>query len=269
MTGTQEPKSPTIEARALRVDLAGRRVLDDVSVALTPGSLTALVGPNGAGKSTLLRALADLVPLAGGDVRLGGVGTEADGARRSRLIAFLPQDRTVHWDLTVAHVVALGRLAQETSPRAATAADRAAVDAAMRRMDIAHLAGRPIQGVSGGERARVLIARALAQETAILLADEPVAGLDPAHQLALFELLRELAREGRTVLVALHDLSLALRFADRLVALHEGRVAADGSPRAALSPEVVARIFGIQSRVADIDGVPVLVPLGPAPPAVR
>ncbi len=259
---TSSKSLPLIEARSLRVRLGARVVLDDVDLDLHAGSLCALVGPNGAGKSTLLRALAGLVPLDGGTVQLDDVDTTGT----ARQIAYLPQDRTVHWDLSVARIVALGRLAHTGRPVMSPQADEQAIDAAMQRMDIRHLAARSIREVSGGERARVLIARALAQETPVLLADEPVAGLDPAHQLSLFEHLRALAAEGRAVLVALHDLSLALRFADRIVLLHEGRVAGDGPPAETLSRERVARVFGIESRVTTIAGIPVLVPLGPHRP---
>lgn len=251
-----------IEARYLRVRLGARVVLDDVSLNLHAGCLCALVGPNGAGKSTLLRALAGLVPLDAGAVRLDG----ANAAGVARHIAYLPQDRTVHWDLSVASVVALGRLAHDGNLAEGPSSGGQAIDAAMQRLDIQHLATRSIREVSGGERARVLMARALVQEAPVLLADEPVAGLDPAHQLSLFEHLRRLARDGRAVLVALHDLSLALRFADRVVLLHEGRIAGDGPPIETLSRERIAKVFGIESRIATIDGIPVLVPLSPTHP---
>ena len=244
--------TPAIDARHLTVRLGDRRVLDDVGVSIPSGCLCALVGPNGAGKSTLLRTLAGLIEIAGGEV-----------GHNLSSIAYLPQDRVVHWNLDVARTVALGRL--QHGPRRLTSTDIVAIDREMARMDIAHLAGRPIREISGGERARVLIARALVQERPVLLADEPVAGLDPAHQLALFETLRALAREGRTVLVALHDLSLAARYADRVVVLHRGRVAADGDPTTALSPKTMGHVFGIEMLRAEIDGVPVVVPIGPAP----
>ena len=244
--------NPTIDARHLTVRLGGRVALDDVGVVIPSGCLCALVGPNGAGKSTLLRTLAGLLAPDSGQI-----------GHDLASVAYLPQDRTVHWNLDVARTVALGRL--QHGPRRLTSADIAAIDREMARMDVAHLAGRPLREVSGGERARVLIARALVQERPVLLADEPVAGLDPAHQLALFETLRAVAREGRTVLVALHDLSLAARYADRVIVLHKGRVAADAEPEQALSTETMGRVFGIEMRRAEIGGVPVVVPIGPLP----
>ena len=255
-----------LEARALTVRLGRRIVLDGIDLALGAGSLCALAGPNGAGKSTLLRALAGTVPLVSGGGRHAGMPAPLAHRAVARHIAYLPQDRTVHWDLSVARVVALGRMPHVAGNSGLSATDHAAIDRAMVRMDIGHLAHRPIREVSGGERARVLIARALAQETPVLLADEPVAGLDPAHQLALFAHLRALASDGRAVVVALHDLSLAVRFADRVILMHQGRIAADGPPVMALSRDNIARVFGIDSRLADVWGVPVVVPLGPCRP---
>ena len=255
------PRSRTLlEARGISVELGRRRVLDDVSFALEAGSLCALVGPNGAGKSTLLRALAGVVALTSGTIS-PAAPTEPH-ARGP--VAYLPQDRIVHWDLSVERVVALGRPGLGT-------ADTAAVAAALARMDVAHLAARPIREISGGERARVLIARALAQDTPVLLADEPVAGLDPAHQLALFAVLGGLARDGRAVLVALHDLSLAARYADRVIVLDGGRIAADGPPSQALSAATIASVFGMSSRLTTVEGIPVVVALAPIvkPPPPR
>lgn len=252
-----------LSARGIRVRLGSRPVLAGVDVELRAGQLTALVGPNGAGKSTLLRALAGVVPLEDGEIQMATGGASRPSAPAADQIAYLPQDRTVHWDLSVARVVGLGRLGRPGRMSTHASEEARAIEAAMDRMDVAHLSTRSIREISGGERARVLVARALAQDTPILLADEPVAGLDPAHQLALFEHLRALVQEGKSIVVSLHELSYALRFADRVVLLHRGHVVADGPPSEALSRPLLAEVFGIDTGIADVDGVPTLVPLAP------
>ena len=167
-------------------------------------------------------------PVAGTVRADGRPLSEWDRQPFARTLAYLPQDRIVHWALTARAVVALGRLPHQPPGAGESAADARAIEAALAAMDVTHLAPRPVLEMSGGERARVLVARALAQEPAALLADEPAAGLDPAHQLALFRHFARLAAEGRTVVVALHDLSLAARFCHRIVLMHEGRVVAAG-----------------------------------------
>jgi iron complex transport system ATP-binding protein len=177
----------------------------------------------------------------------------------------ISQERIVHWALTARAVVALGRLPHRPLGAGEGAADLAAIDAALAAMDVAHLAERPVPELSGGERARVLIARALAQEPRALLADEPAAGLDPAHQLTLFRHLAALAAAGRTVIVALHDLSLAARFCHSVALVHRGRTIAAGAPKHVLSPEHLAAAYGIRARYQAIEGVPVVVPLDVLP----
>ncbi|MBP7241089.1 ABC transporter ATP-binding protein [Amaricoccus sp.] len=240
----------------------GRRpVLAGVDLAVAPGEVVALLGANGAGKSTLLRAAAGIAP-ASGVIRLGGAALGALDARaRALRVAYLPQEREIAWALDVAALVGLGRLPHRATPEA----DRAAVAEAIAAMDLAGFEARPATELSGGERARALIARALAQEAPLLLADEPAAGLDPAHQIALMARLRLLARTGRGVLVALHDLSLAARWCDRAALLHGGRIVADGPPEAVLTAARLAEVYGIVAHLdRDADG-PILVPVGPAP----
>jgi iron complex transport system ATP-binding protein len=174
-------------------------------------------------------------------------------------LAYLPQERITHWALSARAVVALGRLPHQASGAGESPADRRAIDAALAAMDIGHLRERPVSAMSGGERARVLVARALAQEPAALLADEPVAGLDPAHQLALFQHLTALAGAGRTVVVALHDLSLAARFCHRLVLLQSGRGVAAGAAEEVLRSEHLAAVYGIAARFTRIEGLPVVL----------
>jgi iron complex transport system ATP-binding protein len=255
-----------VEVQGLVVRLKGREVLRGLDLVAEPGELTAVIGPNGAGKTTLIRAIAGLIPPAAGAVLLDGRPLGAlDPGQLARRLAYLPQDRIVHWALTARAVVALGRLPWRPLGAGESPADRAAIDAALTAMDAAHLAHRPAPELSGGERARVLIARALAQEPGVLLADEPAAGLDPAHQLILFRHLAQLASAGRTVIVALHDLSLAARFCHSAALLHAGRTLAAGAPQDVLSPEHLAAAYGIEARYRSFDGVPVVLPIDVLP----
>jgi iron complex transport system ATP-binding protein len=255
-----------IEARGLHVSLRGREVLCGLDLAAEPGHLTAVIGRNGAGKTTLLKTLAGLlVPRAGMALIDGRPLGGWERGSLARALAYLPQERLVHWALTARAVVALGRLPYQPLGAGESAADRDAIDAALAAMDAAHLAHRPVPELSGGERARVLIARALAQEPRVLLADEPAAGLDPAHQLTLFRHLAGLAEIGRTVVVAVHDLSLAARFCHSIALVHEGRTLAAGKPQDVLLPQHLAAAYGIRARLHAIEGVPVVVPIDVLP----
>ncbi|KQW83843.1 ABC transporter ATP-binding protein [Brevundimonas sp. Root1279] len=226
--------------------LGGRPVLDGVDLAAAPGELVALVGPNGAGKSSAVRALAGLLPLTGGQARLGGEDVaRMPVRRRAELAAYLPQERRIAWNLPAIEVAALG------APFLASGEALARARATLDEVEAGHLADRGVAEMSGGERARVLLARALAAEAAALLVDEPIAGLDPEAQLMVLERLKARAGRGQAVLVSLHDLALAARYADRAVVLHEGRVAADGPPVEALSPDVLRRVFGLTARWVD------------------
>lgn len=242
------PSAPAqlVELRDVAVVLGGRRVLDGVSLAIAPGECVGLVGPNGAGKSTLMRAALGLVPAVGWS-SLADLGPGA----RARRAAWLPQGREIAWPLAVEAVVALGRTPYRRWGAPMSAADRAAVTRAMERMELEELADRPVSELSGGELARVLIARVLAQETPLVLADEPTAALDPAHQIAAMEVFAGLAAEGRAALVSLHDLGLAARWCTRLVMLDRGRVVADGPPRAVLTPERLASVYRVVAHVAE------------------
>jgi len=255
-----------IEAQGLQVSLRAREVLRGLDFVAHAGQLTAVIGPNGAGKTTLLKALVGLIAPAAGSATLDGRAV-ADWQPRelARALAYLPQERIVHWALGVRFVVGLGRLPHRPLGAGESAADRTAVDAALAAMDVTHLAHRPVLELSGGERARVLVARALAQEPRALLADEPAAGLDPAHQLSLFRHLAALAASGRTVIVALHDLSLAARFCHSVVLVHQGRAVAAGRPQEVLSAEHLAAVYGITARYHTFDGVPVVLPLDVLP----
>jgi iron complex transport system ATP-binding protein len=223
--------------------LGGRTVLDGVNLAVSARELVAVVGPNGAGKSSAIRALAGLLPLIGGQARLGGADVMGLSARgRAERAAYLPQERRIAWNLPAVEVAALG------APFLAAADALEQARASLDEVEARHLAYRGVAEMSGGERARVLLARALTTGAQALLADEPTAGLDPEAQLMVLERLKARATAGQAVLVSLHDLALAARFADRVVVLDKGRVAADAAPMAALTPAVMARVFGLAAR---------------------
>ena len=223
--------------------LGGRTVLEDVSLAAGVGELVALVGPNGAGKSSVIRALAGLLSLSGGRALLGGEDVaHLAPRRRAELAAYLPQERRIAWNLPAVEVAALGAPFLDGEAAAARARE------ALGEVEAAHLAGRGVAEMSGGERARVLLARALVAKARALLVDEPIAGLDPEAQLMVLERLRVRARAGQAVLVSLHDLPLAARFADRVMVLNHGIVAADAEPMEALNPDILESVFGLAAR---------------------
>jgi iron complex transport system ATP-binding protein len=234
-------------------------IVERAGIGLRPGELVALVGPNGAGKTTLVRALAGLIP-AEGRITLDGRPLGAVAPRqRARRIAYLPQGNVFHWPLAVAAVVGLGRYPHSDPFSRASDADRAAVRGALASTATGAFATRAVTTLSGGERARVALARALATDAAVLLADEPIVSLDPRHQLMVMGLLRDAARSGRAVLAVVHDLALAARFADRVVVMDRGRLVADAPPNEALSVERIAAIFGVEAVAVDVGDGPVPV----------
>lgn len=241
-----------LSARDLRVMLGGRAVLDGISAAFVRGHVTAVLGANGAGKSTLLRAIAALVPAHG--VTLDGRDVATMPAReRARAIGYLPQDATVHWNMQVRDLVALGRLPHGGG-------GERAIEAALEATDTLMLAHRPARSLSGGERARVWLARVLAGEPRWLLADEPLASLDPLHQMQTLSLLRAAARRGMGVVVVLHDLTLAARVADDVLLLKDGAVLAYGSAAEVLTKCNIAEAYGVDVAILTHDGRRVIVP---------
>ncbi|NDW00350.1 ABC transporter ATP-binding protein [Salipiger sp. PrR002] len=236
----------------LSVTLRNRPVFSGLSLEIAEREVVGLIGPNGAGKTSLMRAALGLIP-AQGQSSLAALTPE----QRAKAAAWMPQAREIAWPVKVEDLVALGRLPH---------GDRASapVEAAIAKMGLGPLRKRRATNLSGGEQARALIARALAQETPLLMADEPTAGLDPAHQIATMEVFRNLAAEGRGVLLSLHDIGLAARHCTRLVMLAEGQLLADGMPEEVLTDALLARGFGITAYHAQTPDGPVFQPMGRA-----
>ncbi len=237
----------------LSVELGGRDIVRNVSLDFTPGGLIGLIGPNGAGKSTLLKAILGLIPSRGSIAYDGAPLRTIDRKALARIASFLPQDREIAWPLTVETVVALGRTPYLAPMSGPTAEDRAEIERAMAITDVTDFRARSVSTLSGGERARVLMARVLAQATPILIADEPIAALDPGHQIALLETLDARSKNGHTIVVSLHEIALAARWCSRLVRLDHGRVAADGPPADVLTPEIFADVYGVRVRRIETD----------------
>jgi iron complex transport system ATP-binding protein len=260
--------SPLIEVAGVSFGYGARRVFGGVSFAVRPGELVALCGPNGAGKSTLLRLMLGLHRPAEGTVTLGGGRVETLTRREvARRAALLPQDVPIDVPLTVREAVALGRLPHLERFQPESEADVAAVSRALAATDASAFAERPVTELSGGERHRVHLARALAQEAPLLLLDEPIAGLDLAHQIQALDLLRSTVADGRGAIVALHDLSLAARSCHRMLLLADGELRADAAPSEVLTPENLARYFRVEAEVRlDRAGRPLVIPIASITP---
>jgi iron complex transport system ATP-binding protein len=243
------------------VTLSGRTVLHDVSLSLPSGQLVALVGPNGAGKTTLLRALAGLVS-SSGTVEVGGNRLSSLSLReRAKRFGYLPQGHLVHWPLPARDVVALGRYPHgATDPARLSPRDEEAVLRAMQATNVVEFSERPVTELSGGERSRVALARVLAVEAPIVLADEPTASLDPRYQIDVMINLRNAADRGVLVVVVTHDLGLAARFADTVLVLSDGRLVTQDKPAQALSEQVLADVFRISAYRADYHNEAVILP---------
>src|SRR6185295_16600433 len=251
---------PVLAAQQLEVALSGRPILKGVSLSLPSRQLVALVGPNGAGKTTLLRALAGLVPSTG-SIEIGGDRLSSLSLReRARRFGYLPQGHHVHWPLPAKDVVALGRYPHgATDPARLSQRDEQAVLHAMQATNVG-FAERPVTELSGGERSRVALARVLAVEAPVVLADEPIASLDPRYQIDVMINLRSAADRGVLVVVVTHDLGLAARFSDTVLVLSDGRLVAQGKPEQALSEQIMADVFRISAYRADYRNETVILP---------
>ncbi len=241
-----------LEARGLGYRVAGKPLVHEAGFALEPGTLTMLIGPNGAGKTTLLRLLAGLLAPDTGESLTDGehIAGMAHG-ERARRIAYLPQARPLVWPQPVRDIVALGRFAHGGAPGRLSPTDSKAVARAMAACDLAGMEERSADTLSGGELSRVHLARALAGETPVLLADEPVAALDPRYQHQALRLFAAVAAQGRCVLAVVHDLALAARYANRLLWMKEGWIIADGPPTQTVTAERLRSVFGIEAHLLE------------------
>jgi iron complex transport system ATP-binding protein len=260
--------NPTVRLRAeqVRLGYGDRTIVDGLDLDVVAGTITAVIGPNGCGKSTLLRALGRLLKPTAGQVVLDGKRIDRVPTREvAKILGLLPQAPSAPEGLTVADLVARGRHPHQAWYRQWSADDEDAVAQALDWTGIADLAERPVDQLSGGQRQRAWISMALAQGTDLLLLDEPTTFLDLAHQVDVLELVRRLHSEaGRTVVMVLHDLNLAARYADRLVAMREGRVVASGKPPEVITEELLEEVFGLAARVIPdpVAGTPLVVPIG-------
>ncbi|MGI9200854.1 MAG: ABC transporter ATP-binding protein [Woeseiaceae bacterium] len=232
--------------------LAGdSRLVDNASVSLQTGELVAILGPNGAGKTSLLRALLGLTEVTGGSALLEGQDVaHLQATERAKLVSYLPQRRPLAWPNKVRDIIALGRFAHGAALGRLSPQDAAAVADAIGACKLESLADRNADTLSGGEIARVHFARALAARTPLLIADEPTAALDPLHQLAIAQLMRDFVDSGGGALVVLHDVALAARFADRLIWMRDGHVVAAGSPADTLNSELMQEVYGVRAHIA-------------------
>lgn len=232
-------------------------ILRNIDLQVGTGELIGIIGPNGAGKTTLMRGALGLIAHSGHS-SLAALPTRA----RAKAAAWMPQAREIAWPISVERLVMLGRTPHLAPTQRPSDMDRTAVDRALDRMDMGNFHSRTATQLSGGEQARALIARALAQETPLLMADEPIAGLDPAHQIGTMQTFAGLAREGHSVMVSLHDLGLAARYCTRLVVIDKGGIAADGPPQDVLTPDLLRDIFGIRAFIQNTADGLVFQPMG-------
>lgn len=238
-----------LETKNLTLEINGKKILNDVQFSLNSGELVGLIGPNGAGKTTLLKQLAGLNVQNNAVYFKGKPIEQSSLSQRAKEVAYLAQGAPVHWPLTVERVVALGRIPHQSYWQKISSVDKKIIQQAMGQAEIEHLSQRTVTSLSGGERMRVLLARLFATDPQVILADEPTAALDPYHQIHVMELLKQRTLTGKSVVVVMHDLSLAARFCDRLVLLKEGCCLVDGSVTTVIRNEWLEKAYGITADI--------------------
>ncbi|MGU3576050.1 ABC transporter ATP-binding protein [Brucellaceae bacterium C25G] len=243
-----------LKVNHVSVSFQNTSILNDISFEAKKGEFIGLIGPNGAGKTTLLRTIMNFVACSG-EVAIDGEAVAGMGhQQRARCLSYLPQERDVAWPVSVEMVVGLGRHMQRSAFASLSDADRIIINQAMLQMDVAQFAQKSVMDLSGGEKARVMIARLLAQGSPFILADEPVSGLDPAHQLNLMQYFSDLAQSGKTVIASLHDLSLSAQRCTRLILLEKGKIIADGKPEEVLTLENLRQVYKIEADITHKNG---------------
>lgn len=266
---TGQPSGARLEAEAVTLGYAQRRISEDLTVRIPDGSFTVIVGPNACGKSTLLRGLSNLLKPSEGRILLDGKKIASYPSKQlARELGLLPQSSIAPSGITVADLVARGRYPYQNLVRQWSTADSTAVAEALAATNTTSLSTRLVEELSGGQRQRVWVAMALAQQTSVLLLDEPTTFLDIAHQIELLELFRALNQDGRTLVAVLHDLNHAARYATHIIAMKDGQVMAEGHPREIITAELVQRVFDLPNIVIDdpVTGSPLVIPLGTAAP---
>ncbi len=262
----RQAAQPTLRAEAIDLSYDREIVVHELSVEILQGKITTIVGANASGKSTLLRALARLLAPVNGQVYLGDREIQRQRSRDvARQLTLLPQSPIAPDGITVSDLVGRGRYPYQSLLRPWSSEDTRAVAAAMQATGVTELAERPVNQLSGGQRQRVWVAMALGQETPVLLLDEPTTFLDLSHQIEVLDLLKELNRDtGQTVVLVLHDLNLASRYSDHLIAMADGRIAAEGSPHEVITESIVREVFGLEATIVSdpVSGTPLLIPIG-------